>query len=473
MSSVRLFFLPDSSRVSHLSLTPALEEFLTSLYSTGSLDSFILSNDPRSRAPYIQYALKHSCGLLCDKPLFAPSFSNGSMNSTLNQLDSYLKLYQTALTNNKSHYFPFVIQSQRRVHPAYSFLFSLLSSSCLLYNLPISNIEIFHSDGNFLFSHDFQRNNSHHYYNQMGKLYHSGYHFIDLLMILIGINTRINHKKSIKQLYNIHTKVTKPSDWMNKFNGNNEIQSLFMGSNEIPASVPLSVDHSLGPLTGDFDFHLLGQTAWLTDQDQKPHIDCTFSLNLLSAGYSLRRSFITPPDTYKGNGRVRHERLCISLSSIMEIQLHSYQAEELNSSNQHSNESNQTQYSNHVGDYNHFELWIFRNPHVFGGQAVEIVKFPSSESSSSVSSLPPLSYSSVIPPGLSHNEAARWQLCWEFVHKARDSLSSIEFHRSTHWMLDLIQKAKSNQTNENGLNSGGAEEFFPLDQYDSMIPYRY
>ena len=59
------------------------------------------------------------------------------------------------------------------------------------YQMPITNIEIFHSDGAWEFPHDMDKEN-HPYKYGYGKLFHSGYHFIDLLSDFIKINDSFN-----------------------------------------------------------------------------------------------------------------------------------------------------------------------------------------------------------------------------------------------------------------------------------------
>ena len=83
----------------------------------------------------------------------------------------------------------------------------------------------------------------------------------------------------------------------------------------------------------------------------------------MQSGFSRRSWYNLPKDIYKGNGRVRHERLNIEVGPLMNIQIHSYQAYEIS--------EKERIFNNNVGSIEHFEIYIFRNCNLIGGKPFE------------------------------------------------------------------------------------------------------
>ena len=108
---------------------------------------------------------------------------------------------------------------------------------------------------------------------------------------------------------------------------------------------------------GEIDFHSIINFK----KDDKTITNCT--LNLMQSGFSRRSWCNLPQDIYKGNGRVRHERLNIEVGPLMNIQIHSYQAYEISEKERIIN--------NNVGSIEHFEIYIFRNCKLIGGKPFE------------------------------------------------------------------------------------------------------
>ena len=112
---------------------------------------------------------------------------------------------------------------------------------------------------------------------------------------------------------------------------------------------------------GELDFHSL-----ISFYSNNNNIITTCSMNLLQSGFSRRSWLELPIDTYKGNGRVRHERLNIQIGPLMNIQVHSYQAYEI--------KERKGKGGYNVGDLEHFDIYIFRNIDLIGGKPFEKIK---------------------------------------------------------------------------------------------------
>ena len=80
-----------------------------------------------------------------------------------------------------------------------------------------------------------------------------------------------------------------------------------------------------------------------------------------------RRSWILPgDDLYKGNGRVKHEYHNIEQGPYQNIQIHSYQANDKHQVN------TEDDYS--LGGNNHFDIYIFRNSDILGGEPLQVIR---------------------------------------------------------------------------------------------------
>jgi hypothetical protein len=108
---------------------------------------------------------------------------------------------------------------------------------------------------------------------------------------------------------------------------------------------------------GEIDFN--GQILF----KQYDRIITNVTLNLLQNGFSRRAWIYLPEDTYKSNGRVRHEYLNINVGPIMNIQVHSYQA--------HHQKHEAGIQIGEPGSPQHFDIYIYRNVDLIGGQPVE------------------------------------------------------------------------------------------------------
>lgn len=85
----------------------------------------------------------------------------------------------------------------------------------------------------------------------------------------------------------------------------------------------------------------------------------------MQSGFSRRAWSELPKDTYKSNGRVRHERLNVQVGPLMDIQVHSYQAYEV--------KDREKMLNNNVGSVEHFDIYVFRNSELIGGKTFEML----------------------------------------------------------------------------------------------------
>lgn len=309
----------------------------------------IISTEPKAHFSYSRFFMKHNINTLIDKPITSPiNVSNEPIMAKKIEMDfNYLLgLYQEMDQMCQ-------IQCQRRWHPGYQFIRNTLKEVVETYGIPITSMDVYHCDGMWNMPDEFIFRENHPYKYGYGKLFHSGYHFIDLACWLMGVNKGLANKQADN--VELYAAPIYPSDFMNIIN-QQDYQLLFQNSK---FDSVFENKMSFGfEQHGEIDFYSLMQFK----EGNTPIT--TVTLNLLQNGFTRRSWVDLPEDTYKGNGRVRHERLNIQVGPLMNIQVHSYQSKEIKERGCEGNSCD-------VGSLEHFDIYIFRNVDLIGGKPFE------------------------------------------------------------------------------------------------------
>ena len=345
--SVDLYLLDDYKR-DNLELTNEDKQEIQELILQKKIKYAIISTEPKSHFAYAKFFLENDINILMDKPVTAPVNVNCDTKQALKIKEEYNTLCQ--IYKKKKDKISFKIQCQRRFHEGYLYVKRLLEQVVREYNIPITYIDIYHNDGMWNMPSEFLERENHPYKYGYGKLFHSGYHFIDLVAWLMEVNRetkgkQINNAEMFVSTYN-------PIDFFNTFN--NYDYKRILKTNRFEKCMENKekfIDF------GEIDFHSIINFK----EEDKLITNC--SINLMQSGFSRRAWCELPKDTYKGNGRVRHERLNIQVGPLMNIQIHSYQAYEIKDRDQILN--------NGVGSVEHFDIYVFRNSQLIGGKTFE------------------------------------------------------------------------------------------------------
>lgn len=297
----------------------------------------IISTEPKAHFMYIKFCLKNNINVLTDKPITV----NKNMTS-LSSIKKIRKQYYEILKLEENSTAYCKVMCQRQYHRGYELIKEELSKVVEKFQVPITNIEIHHSDGAWEMPHDLGKEN-HPYKYGYGKLFHSGYHFIDLLSDFIKINDLLGGTKKIVD-GDVYSSVCTPNDEMN-FLTIEDYKRIFQKQ-----EIPNYYNENSNPIFykyGEKDYHGL-----LNFYNKDGFLITTASLNLLHNGVS-RRSWIETRDFYKSNGRIRHERIDITVGHLLNIQVHSYQSKEI---------CDRTLDEEKVGGLEHFDIYFFNNP---------------------------------------------------------------------------------------------------------------
>ena len=334
--NTKIFTIDDSLKDDD-HLPQEISSNLLAVCTTLDITHIIISTEPKAHFMYLEFALKNDINVLTDKPITVTK----NMTS-LNSIKKVRKQYYEILELAKHSKGSCKVMCQRQYHRGYEKIKEILEKVVDEYKVPITNIEIFHSDGAWEMPHDLEKEN-HPYKYGYGKLFHSGYHFIDLLSDFIKINDSLSGNKSIVR-GDVYSTVITPNDEMNFINIE-DYKRLFKEQN-----IPSYYDENPKPRFdkfGEKDYHGL-----LTFYNNDGFPITTASLNLLHNGVS-RRSWVETKDFYKNNGRIRHERINIEIGHLLNIQVHSYQSKEI---------CDRTSNEEEVGGLEHFDIYFFNNP---------------------------------------------------------------------------------------------------------------
>ena len=351
-TSTKLFLLDDNKK-DNLILPDNKANKLKQLLKENEIKYAIISTEPKAHFAYAKFFLENSINILLDKPITSPINSNNDINQTKKIKEEYLELCN--LYKKQQSKIKCIIQCQRRFHEGFIYVKNLLSTIVKQYNIPITYIDIYHNDGMWVMPNEFLSRENHPYKYGYGKLFHSGYHFIDLLTWLLEVNNLttgkdINKAEMFVTTYN-------PSDFLNVLNNDN--YKLIFNTKKFETIFEEEKNNNIYKNYGEIDFHSIINFK----QNDKVITNC--SLNLMQSGFSKRSWIELPKDIYKGNGRIRHERLNINVGPLLNIQIHSYQAYEINDKDKFLN--------NNVGSVEHFDIYIFRNSKIIGGKPFELI----------------------------------------------------------------------------------------------------
>ena len=399
----KILYIPDSaSNRTGTMLDGAAKKELDYMVRQEKIDGIIISTEPKAHKIYAEWALKNNVNILMDKPITSPLYPSTNTESARQIYQDYLDL-KKLLERSKSKFY---VVCQRRNHKGYAFIKEYLKDFISEYAIPISYIDIYHADGAWSLPHEFNKEN-HPYKYGYGKLMHSGYHFVDLFAWLAEVNFCLENARP--DLAKVYTTRFTPNDFFNQIK--ESTYAKFFNRSAIGdfyrTYKPQEYEHF-----GELDAYILTQLM------RGQHVVTSGSINLQQNSFSRRGWFDLPADTYKGNGRVRHERVNIQVSQFLNIQAHSYQSYE---------SGKDAVEIGSLGSEDHFDIFIFRNKKMVGGESFLKISVGGEMKEKNKSD----SYY------LGHNEQAREMTLLNFIEGKPDG-SEFQYHDFTNQLLSNI-----------------------------------
>ena len=349
-ADVKIITIPDRYKDND-TLPKLYYDRLSALCKSEKINKIIVSTEPKAHHMYLKFAIENNIDILSDKPIIVLKDMHKikNINKMRNEYYELLELHKNKRNQTK-------IMCQRLYHKGYIYIKNILREVVSKYNIPITYIDIYHCDGNWEFPHDLNKEN-HPYKYGYGKLYHSGFHFIDLLSELLKINELTTNDKRITNGY-LQGNIFTPNDELSVFN-KNDYENIFFESKT--DNFYKNLDKITFDNYGEKNFY---SQMYFYNNDSK--LITTANLNLLHYGVSRRGWFISR-DYYKKNGRIRHEKININVGPLLNIQINSCQSKEV------SDRTNSIE-EIYEGGLEHFDIDIYRNIDIIGGKAHEKIR---------------------------------------------------------------------------------------------------
>lgn len=320
---------------------------LRELTSQQHIDGIIIATEPRAHKVYALWAILNHVDVLVDKPITAPPGASVEVHAARQVFADYGDL-ERCLRFSTSNV---IVQAQRRSHAGYALIKKYLDDFTHQYPVPVSYMDIYHGHGMWPMPDELFRRENHPFKYGYGKLMHSGYHFVDLFAWLAQANMLLGDKRPDRA--EIVARRFGPYDFLHQLS-REDYHTLFGTQVSDVAFSPARLNTARS--FGEQDVFALCQLK------RGDVVVTTAAINLQQNSFS-RRAWLQPAaDVYKGNGRVRHERLNLQVGNLLNIQAHSYQAYEVGKKDVE---------TDGAGHEDHFEVQIYRNSGVVGGQPLE------------------------------------------------------------------------------------------------------
>jgi len=361
-----------------------LIEALNNIVHKEKIVGVIIATDPASHVAYARWALSQGLSILMDKPISV--HANASTDPSVPHMleKDYQELLREYTIAKKTHpHLLFSLMAQRRFHPAFQRIKSLIQEVYLKTNCPITSIQSFHGDGQWRLPQELVDIPYHGYTDGYGKCSHSGYHFFDTMSWLLEAAEGGN--KTLDEV-EITVNTTRPNDYLEQITTADYIK-LFPSQKQPTKESLNKLMRTYGEIDAFCSFVFKHKKSNMT----------LGSVNLAHNSFSQRGWYSTKgKDLYKGNGRLRHEMHIIEQGPFQAIEFVSLQSEEVKP-------ENKKNLFEPGGEY-HLDIHVFRN-HAF---------FPDWKSYEKISTHD-LSEKALIDHSRGHQEDARRNAILEFV----------------------------------------------------------
>ncbi len=352
LSPPQTIFVPDAERDNE-SLSKKTIEQLDVAIRTHRINAAVVVTPPEAHMAPLTAVINRNLKTLVEKPLCAPYDASIRVEAA-NQLLDDAKQVRALLQNHPQA--SLTVMAQRRYHPGFEFVRCYLEGFVAEFQVPISFIDIYYSDGEWMFPDEYGREN-HPFRYGYGKLHHGGYHFIDQLSEVLRCNDRLSEKAPDQ--VEVYTHSRRPADLQVAITPA-DYAKFFPDGPTVPDQIQAgrSADQ-LGECDVFSSFAFRRGRSLIT----------AAAIHLLHNGISRRSWRLPNPDTYKRNGRIRQEYVRIDVGPLLSIEVRSYEAHETEKMD-HSSAARAD-----VGWPRHFDVSIFRNSGVVGGEPYTEIKF--------------------------------------------------------------------------------------------------
>ena len=336
----KLYLLEDSERNKEY-LSRETIQLLDELVVKYSINAIMIATEPKAHKAYAIWAKKVGLKILIDKPISAPIMDIYEAQTAEKIFKDYIEIKDAGNRNDIV-----AILASRRTHPVIEYVYDYLKNFIELYQVPITHISIYHTEGMWNMPNEYLIRENHPYKYGYGLMLHSGYHFIDLYLHFLKLNNYIEKMNSSK--IDFVCSFTTPEDINSVINRKIYNRLLKKDFPEIDSCA--DIYRNMGEVDAQILCRSSGKEGFITSG----------VINLLQTSYSTRYRTELPVNTYKENGRTYQEIISIELGHILCIYIYKMSAGKVLHENIGSDE---------------FVVKIFRNSNLLGGDTLINKKF--------------------------------------------------------------------------------------------------
>jgi predicted dehydrogenase len=328
-----------------------LEKKLDEVVKIHEINAVIITTEPLAHMQYSLWALKHNLHILMDKPISTRRNIAKSQAMAREIFDDFVMLLERHDMAKA-----FIVNAQRRYHPGFNIVRQRIKQLAQEFHIPITSMQSMHCDGQWRLPKEIITQDYHPYNSGYGKVSHSGYHIIDAVASLVS-DSFLYSGKSVDKV-GVFSSFVKPAGLLSQQNRNDYLEIFGNEYNLVNEHGDIALREKYQNF-GEVD----SMSAITLFNGSEP--TANISINLMHNGFARRDWILPGNDLYKGNGRVKHEYHNIQQGPFQNIQIHSYQSKDKQESNDESDFL--------LGGNNHFEIYIFRNRDVVGGELLEVI----------------------------------------------------------------------------------------------------
>lgn len=337
-------------------LSADIEQELDAAVARHAINCVIIATEPLAHLAYAKWALRRGLSVLMDKPISSYENVSTSLEKARKVADDYYVLnsiYQSCRVGNPRQVFS--MMAQRRFQTSFGLIKERIRSCFEQTNCPVTNVQTFHSDGQWRMPTEIVEQYYHGYNQGYGKCSHSGYHYFDIIPYVI--ESGLGDEKCYDNV-EVFSHAVRPLDVINQVTISDYErlfgEKLFNEKNKYSEAELTRIMRNFGEVDCTSSICFKRGDSVITSA----------SINLTHNGYS-QRNWVTAQgrDLYKGNGRISHESHIIQQGPFQAIHFHSYKSDEATSADGDGRV---------VGTSRHLEIYVFRNHKMLGGQHVEV-----------------------------------------------------------------------------------------------------
>lgn len=302
------------------------------------INAVSISVPPEAHLAYALWALKNGLHVFLDKPVTTRPDAVNSLSAARGILTDFEELVEVYAEAKRKKPICAMLNAQRPFMPVVAKVFDSLGEVLEATGQPVTNITAAHADGQMRVGGELVDVGYHGYLAGNGKLSHSGYHLLDVLVRAMKAGTWADERpdyllvrSSFRQPDALVTAMPRKR-WRKLFGEGSPTLDSYTDAELV----------ELGRRMGEVDAHVsieaIRDGALLT----------TANVHLQHDTVSARSSLETPENWYKGSGRLKRELWHFDQGAMQSMRMETLQAED-----RHDRPGAK---GNHVGDPNHLEL---------------------------------------------------------------------------------------------------------------------